>query len=278
MFDLEEQISDWRKQMLEAGIKTCRPLDELENHLREEIGNLMTAGHPAMEAFHIAAARVGTPGRVVAEFRKTGALSSPAIISLVWFGVAAVFLVVLLGRWAEGKMGLLLAAHVFSLTTGYVTAFLAGVFGIYAVCRRRFGSGPGDEAVSLDAAIRWLTLISAGLVFAGLAGGTIWSSQNRGHFFAGDPREIGSLCTVVWLGASALIQRFGGKTGRLRNAQLGIFGNMVVGLAWFGAGAMVHGIGLASYWPLNLGLGVHLFFLGMTVMPGHLAGRNVVES
>ena len=37
MFDLEQSITNWRKQMLAAGIKSPVPLEELEIHLREEI-------------------------------------------------------------------------------------------------------------------------------------------------------------------------------------------------------------------------------------------------
>ena len=37
MFDLEQSIRNWRKQMLAAGIKSPVPLDELEIHLRDEI-------------------------------------------------------------------------------------------------------------------------------------------------------------------------------------------------------------------------------------------------
>jgi len=37
MFSLEKSISEWRRQMLAAGIKTPVPLEELEIHLREEI-------------------------------------------------------------------------------------------------------------------------------------------------------------------------------------------------------------------------------------------------
>ena len=33
MFNLEQAISEWRLQMLAAGIKTTESLDELENHL-----------------------------------------------------------------------------------------------------------------------------------------------------------------------------------------------------------------------------------------------------
>jgi len=41
MFDLEQSISDWRRQMLAAGIWTPVPLDELETHLRTDIGQQM---------------------------------------------------------------------------------------------------------------------------------------------------------------------------------------------------------------------------------------------
>jgi len=37
MFDLEQAIIAWRQQMLAAGIKSPVPLEELENHLRDEI-------------------------------------------------------------------------------------------------------------------------------------------------------------------------------------------------------------------------------------------------
>ena len=36
MFNLEEKISEWRKQMLAAGIRSPVPLEELEIHLREK--------------------------------------------------------------------------------------------------------------------------------------------------------------------------------------------------------------------------------------------------
>lgn len=46
MFNLEQSIADWRRQMLATGIKTPAPLDELESHLREDIGALVSAGEP----------------------------------------------------------------------------------------------------------------------------------------------------------------------------------------------------------------------------------------
>ena len=37
MLNLEQKISEWRKQMLAVGIQAPVPLEELEIHLREEI-------------------------------------------------------------------------------------------------------------------------------------------------------------------------------------------------------------------------------------------------
>jgi hypothetical protein len=51
MFSLEQSIAEWRTQMLAAGIKTPTLLEELENHLRDEIErqaklNLRKSGKP----------------------------------------------------------------------------------------------------------------------------------------------------------------------------------------------------------------------------------------
>ena len=37
MFNLNQAIEGWRREMLAAGIKTPVPLDELESHLREDV-------------------------------------------------------------------------------------------------------------------------------------------------------------------------------------------------------------------------------------------------
>jgi hypothetical protein len=37
MFNLEQAISEWRRQMIAVGIKTPVPLEELESHLREDV-------------------------------------------------------------------------------------------------------------------------------------------------------------------------------------------------------------------------------------------------
>jgi hypothetical protein len=73
MFDLEQAITDWRQQMLAAGIKTPVPLEELESHLREEIEQLMKSELNARQAFDKATQEVGKANMLKNEFEKIGA-------------------------------------------------------------------------------------------------------------------------------------------------------------------------------------------------------------
>jgi len=70
MFDLEQSITEWRRQMLTAGIKTPVPLDELEIHLREEIERQIKSGLDVQGAFETAMQKVGTANLLNKEFEK----------------------------------------------------------------------------------------------------------------------------------------------------------------------------------------------------------------
>ena len=72
MFDLEKCISDRRKQMIEAGIKTPVPLEELERHLREDIERQLESGMNRREAFDFAIQQIGQAGTLRKEFGKVG--------------------------------------------------------------------------------------------------------------------------------------------------------------------------------------------------------------
>jgi hypothetical protein len=71
MFDLEQAIADWRKQMLAAGIETPVPLEELEIHLREEIERQMKSGLNEQKAFEISVQQIGQPKMLKREFKKS---------------------------------------------------------------------------------------------------------------------------------------------------------------------------------------------------------------
>ena len=72
MFDLEKSIAEWRRQMLAAGIQAPVPLEELESHLREEIGQQTAAGLDEQAAFNLAVRQTGQAEVLKTEFAKAG--------------------------------------------------------------------------------------------------------------------------------------------------------------------------------------------------------------
>jgi drug/metabolite transporter (DMT)-like permease len=70
MFNLEQSIAEWRRQMQAGGIKTPVPLEELECHLREEIEQLAGSGLPLGGAFGTAVQQIGQAQTIKTEFTK----------------------------------------------------------------------------------------------------------------------------------------------------------------------------------------------------------------
>lgn len=87
MFHLESSITEWRRQMLAAGVKAPVPLDELELHLREEVERQLQSGLDADAAFATAIQKIGVASSLKTEFSKNGGLN----LSKKWERRAAIF-------------------------------------------------------------------------------------------------------------------------------------------------------------------------------------------
>ena len=282
MFNLEQAIAEWRRQMLAAGIKHPAPLDELESHLRQDIRALVSAGKPGTQAFQLAVARLGSPSSVRTEFNKIkGAQIRPVKIgSALWIG-ATILLAALLSRGLfAGELNLLVYAHVLSITLGYGTAFLIGGFGICYICYRSFHALSPVRQQSLSQAVYLFSHLAVGLLIVGLMLGMPVSKQYFGRYWRGDPKEIGGLCVSVWLIALAVMQRFGKISDRAMMLMC-IGGNVIVSLAWFGAGIIdssprMQGYGIGSPFAVFLVvfLGIHLCFLMMGLAPAAEAAES----
>jgi hypothetical protein len=70
MFELEQAISDWRREMKRRGIKGAETLDELESHLRDDLEEQVRSGMQIQQAFDMARERVGTTASLETEFEK----------------------------------------------------------------------------------------------------------------------------------------------------------------------------------------------------------------
>jgi hypothetical protein len=70
MRDLESQIARWRRAMRASGINRSDTLDELEDHLRDDIERRMRLGAGTQQAFEMATGSIGQPQTLRSEFQK----------------------------------------------------------------------------------------------------------------------------------------------------------------------------------------------------------------
>jgi len=87
MFNVEVAIANWRKKMLSSGIKAPVPLDELEQHLREELAG----GCADQKTFDAAIQTMGDPRLLRSEFKKVQRSTMKRKI-MIAVGVVAFFI------------------------------------------------------------------------------------------------------------------------------------------------------------------------------------------
>lgn len=89
MFNLDQSILEWRRQMLAADINSPVPLDELETHLRDEIEQQAKSGVSEAEAFRAAVEKIGQAQTLKSEFdiavesRKTSLINHNRLYSTI---------------------------------------------------------------------------------------------------------------------------------------------------------------------------------------------------
>src|SRR5262245_6838352 len=77
MFNLEQSISAWRRQMESAGVKNPDIVDELESHLRDDWARRVQSGESEEQAFEGAVRGVGQASLLQHEFAKLGGKGWP---------------------------------------------------------------------------------------------------------------------------------------------------------------------------------------------------------
>lgn len=70
MFDLDQAIADWRRQMAHQGITDPDVLDELESHLRDVFEELVQWGLNPQEALEAAVRQMGQAESLTVEFKR----------------------------------------------------------------------------------------------------------------------------------------------------------------------------------------------------------------
>lgn len=144
MFDLNKEILRWRNNLGESDTMDASTVDELESHLREEIGSLVALGLSEEESFWLARRRLGGAGDLSCEFAK---VNRSAVLKgrLFWMaaGALAYMLAVQSGAVAS-RVGVLIAAFggvrgpglgIVSVTS-QMAVLTAMLYLAYRVCRR----------------------------------------------------------------------------------------------------------------------------------------------
>ena len=186
-----------------------------------------------------------------------------------------VMLISLSQRLLAGKLGLLLAVHVFTVTLGYIAAFCVGGFGIFYVCYRLFCGWSPDRRKSLHRAVLLFSQLSAGLVIVGFVLAMVWCHQQHGKYLMGDAKEAGGLGVAIWFVVLSIMQRRRMSERAVMLMCLG--GNIIVSLAWFGAGILdaSRKMQAVGYWPVAfavfLGIQISFLMMGVALAPEKVA-------
>src|SRR5258705_12020566 len=72
MFNLDEAIANWRRQLVAGGITSADVLNELEGHLREDVERQVQSGADPQRALDLAAQRIGRAEALKLEFERAG--------------------------------------------------------------------------------------------------------------------------------------------------------------------------------------------------------------
>lgn len=144
MFDLNEEILNWRDGLTESGTLSKSALDELESHLREEIESLAAGGLSEQESFWVARRRVGAAGDLGKEFAKVNK-SAVLRTRLFWMVAGALtYTLAIQSGLAASKLGVLLGAlgglsgHGLGFVgiAAQMVVLAATLYLCYRVCRR----------------------------------------------------------------------------------------------------------------------------------------------
>jgi hypothetical protein len=114
MFDLEQAIANWRTHMLAAGIKTPVPLEELEIHLRENIGRQVQSGTSPQQAFENSVQQIGCADELKTEFNKardTKCIRRRKMLRMGVIGLSVTFVLNLFGLFVLGKSSCVFLSH-----------------------------------------------------------------------------------------------------------------------------------------------------------------------
>jgi hypothetical protein len=170
MFDLNQQIIQWRKSLGQSESLVRSDLDELESHLRDQIDQLTLSGLSPEEAFWVAQRRIGNAANLPGEYAKVNG-SAVFRRRLQWMlvGILAYLLIFNLSRLASlaGTLGAFGAGYHGYITgwIGQIAQALVVLAGLALVVATMKSPGIGRLATSAGGGLFFGLIIVVGLLF-----------------------------------------------------------------------------------------------------------------
>ncbi len=184
-----------------------------------------------------------------------------------------------------------LATHVVTITMGYATTYVAGLFGLMyllsSFAAELFPHHVSDSQIgelkkNLVRMMYGTLCFALFFSFVGTVLGGLWADDSWGRFWGWDPKENGALIIVLW-NALVLHARWDRIVRDRGLAALCVLGNITVSWSWFGTNAL--GIGLHAYgftkgtllW-LGIFVGSQIAIAGLALLPERSQTADEVSS
>jgi len=212
MFDLNQEILQWRSNLAKSEALDTSAVNELESHLREEIESLASENLSGEEAFWLARRRLGGACDLAGEFAK---VNRSAVLKgrLFWMaaGVLAYMLAIQSGA-AASRLGVLLAAfggvrgpglgivHV----TSQMVVLGAALYLAYRICRKICDS-PGFSRWAGSITERIILFAALGLLVVMLATTRIYAVGVPGFIGVEECARVAIVSAYTQLALSLLL-------------------------------------------------------------------------
>ncbi len=178
MFDLNDEIQDWRKQLSGTGACYAKDVEELEAHLRDEIEHLTATGLTSEEGFLVARYRLGEAEALGREYSK---VNPWAVWRFRFFWMAAGLLAMNLLGIISNLLNLLGVAtieilHIPTAYLGYwvgVSRIASWVLGLYLLWFIVHRKDRKQTTRSVETKARPLSRILLATIFVCLGGGGV---------------------------------------------------------------------------------------------------------
>lgn len=253
-------------------------LDELEDHLRNEIEEMTRSGCPAEAALDAAMTRLGAPAALAEEFSKVPPPYAPWLpVRLALVGGAALAAMMVAPLWPRlvaGGVATLLATHMGLVMLGYLSTLMVGSLAACYFLARPFRNLSEGQARTLKRASLILTGAAVALTGVGILFGSLFCPNEKTGWALGlDSREVGGLVILAFNVAMFSTFWRSRQSERLKGLMLlGLAGNATVVLGWLGASAFERQLqGEASDYTLVIAL--LLAQLGAAALAFAPAGR-----